>query len=328
MRLRLPHIPRSSSTDGAPPLGNRAVDPCPLGRALFALFCLFSVTSPLHQCMLAARLATSRAWTFDRASTIRTPWAGLTTHLGQADVYPRLAGGIAAVRPYWAPLAPRTGDMRVGPINRQTRDIQALPRWRLPGGVHFHWSHPFDAVVGLPVEEALSLDVAPSEQMRHGPEVCLREGAMHGLRHVCVWRGRRGRFARGDPVGPLSLTGCRAGGCVPAPCGLTLLTPPGFGIIRGMPHVHSRRQVLGVAPGHCVILDILWRPPHAPQPCHRRMLPECCRPLRGIDPVEPWPPILANGQRQALPCTCCRGQALRFTTRSVACRPVLGDRSR
>lgn len=134
---------------------------------------MFSLASPLQQLMLSSGFEAQRPRSFDRAGTIRTHWASLATGLGKADVDPRIANVVPAVRPYLAQATTWTGDMLVVPINRKTRDVKALPRLRLPGRIPLARPNDCDAVVVLTLDEALGVDVAPIEQMFRRQEVFL-----------------------------------------------------------------------------------------------------------------------------------------------------------
>ena len=222
-------------------------------------------------------------------------------------------------------MAARAGHTLGLPINRKRRDVKALPRLRLPGRIHLHRPHHFDAVVVLTVDEHLGIDVAPIQQMCCRQQVFLREGAMHRLCHLFILRGGRGRDPMCDQMRPISITGFGDMRFVSEPCGLPFLTPTGFRIIGGMHHVLGGGHGVGVAPVHLVIVDIILLDPHASQDCHRRMLPQCCRALRGRDPRQQLPPILSNVARQGLPCTVRFGETILVKTRPIPVLPVLGN---
>jgi hypothetical protein len=130
-------------------------------------------------------------------------------------------------------------------------------------------------------------------------------------------RGGRWRHPIRHPVRLSRLIGCGHMDFVLALCGLTFVTVTGCRIIRDMHHVLGRGLVVGVAPAPLVIVDKLVLHPQAPQACYGRMLPQCCRSLRGRDPLPPLPPIRAKVPDQTLSFTVRFGEAILCQTRPI-----------
>ena len=127
---------------------------------------MFTLAGPLQNFELHSRLEAQRAWYFRRARAIGTGWAGLATAFGKASVDARVTSLIFGIlRPDLADLPIRTDDLALFPINGKARDIEALTRLGLPGGIHFDRANHIDIMLLLGADQDIRIHIPAIQEM-------------------------------------------------------------------------------------------------------------------------------------------------------------------
>ena len=239
----------------------------------------------------------------------------------EADMDGVIAPTVAARHPIEAGLSFRADDCPGLPVDRERRNIEALPRLGLPTGIGPHRADQIDLMIPVTADQQVCIDVTSIGKVSSRQQTLVGQGLMDRGGHVDVANRCRGGLDVGDQVRRISIAG--QVNLVAGPGCAALITVAGIGVVGGVKARPGWRQIGGLAPTDHIVLEMELV--GTPERLDGREFTQPSRRRRGINRHQNCMPVGADPLTQCGPCRLAFGQAVFFDPGGIPFEPVRSD---
>src|SRR5262245_9422895 len=217
-----------------------ALNACPQGILDFELGGYLPLPGGLDRLVMGLRPYRQLAWRTFGPGAGPANWTGATNPRVKADAHDRIAGHIAAWRPFDTGMSLWAAGLVRLPINHKGLQVIALSCQPLPAIRAKGWPNYINVMLRLGGDQEVRIDVAAVEQVRTREEIPLGEVVVDaGAHHAILCRRGRGDHLS-NQIRLVGITRFREMHLIPNPMGIPFTTVAGLQVV-GRRDAHRRR---------------------------------------------------------------------------------------